>query len=49
MRVTHDTRFDTGPAIETFSFVRDDEDLKLMGYDIKNPNAPGADSEDEKE
>ena len=49
VRVNHQTQFDTGAAVETFNFVRKDDELKLMGYDIKNPDAPGAEDEDAEE
>lgn len=54
VRVTHNTVFETGPAVETFNFVRKGEELQLMGYNIKTPEKHAAEkaaedaAEDEK-
>ncbi|MEP0190751.1 MAG: hypothetical protein ABJP70_09020 [Erythrobacter sp.] len=34
VKVTHNTEFDAGSAVEDFNFIRDDDVLKLAGYTI---------------
>lgn len=48
VKVTHNTEFDAGSAVETFNFIRDeDEALKLAGYNIKTKEQAAADAEKE--
>lgn len=50
VKVTHNTEFDAGTAVETFDFIRDDDALKLASYDIKiKDQADAGDTEAESE